>query len=221
MNLLEAATQLSESAKFKSWFGKSVLHTDGKPHTFYHGTDSDISAFSHAHIGKGTDQHGAGFYFTNKPETASHYANRSNGESANVLPVHLRVTKPIRTNDEKPFTPLQIHKIISSAPNHKESLENFGDISRGNYHKVLRDAVDSYTDIPKYQAIHTLKNDFYGNHHSEFLHAITDHTGHDAVIDQHEDHVIVNVFHPNQIKSAIGNSGQYSKKSDNITETVK
>lgn len=149
---------------------------------------------------------------------ASHYA--SGKESPNIIPVHLSVQKPIRTNDEKPFTRAHISKMITNAPDHKESLNNFGDISHEGYNKVLSGAIDSYSDIPKHHAAFALANDFYGKDHKTFLENLTKHTGHDGVIDTHGDHTIVNVFHPHQIKSALGNSGAYSKKSDSITESI-
>lgn len=222
MNLLEAINHIQDNTNFKNWFGKSVLHTNGKPHTFYHGTASDIHTFSHDFIGKGNDQFGAGFYFTNKPEVASDYTNsKPNPQAQNVIPVHLRVEKPIYTQDTKSFTPLQIQKLIVNAPNHKEALQNFGDADYEGYHKVLKRAVEGYSGIPKHQAIHSISNDFYRGNDSAFLTNLTKHTGHDAVIDNHpasDNHVVVNVFHPNQIKSAIGNSGDYSKKSNAINE---
>lgn len=223
MNLLEAATEVTKKSNFDNWFGKSVLHTSGVPHQFYHGTASDISTFSHDHTGSGTDQLGSGFYFTNKPEVGSHYANKTGTENGqNVIPVHLRATKPIYTSSDTPFTRTHIIKMITSAPNHKDTLQNFGEVTPKEYNKTLSGAVDAYTDIPKHKAIHTLSNDFYQNSHKEFLTNLTKHTGHDSVIEKQPDgHVIVNVFHPNQIKSSMGNVGSYSKKSDKITESTK
>jgi hypothetical protein len=222
MNIQEAYLLIIESENFKNWFGKSVLHTKGAPHTLYHGTDSDIAAFSHDHIGKGNDEHGAGFYFSDDPKLASNYTNHGK-DGGNVIPVHLKVEKPIYTHEDKPFTRTQITKIIASAPNYKDSLANFGDVDFEGHYKVLQKAVDQYEDIPKHRAIHSLKNDFYQSKASEFLTALTKHTGHDSVI--HKPHkdlaTIVNVFHPNQIKSAIGNSGEYSKYSSKINESRK
>jgi hypothetical protein len=105
-NLFSKVKLLIENQEnFKKWFGKSVLHDNGKPHTYYHGTGSDISKFSHDHIGKGIDAHGSGFYFANKPETASHYAGTSDDKkSPNVISVHLKVTKPIHHDSDKTFS---------------------------------------------------------------------------------------------------------------------
>lgn len=220
---IEKIKALQDKSNFKTWFGKSILHDKGVPHVLYHGTESDIPAFSHAHIGKGNDEHGAGFYFTNDPKLASNYTNHGKGFGGNIVPVHLRVEKPIYTHEEKPFTRTQLTKIIASAPNHKDSLMNFGDVDYEGHHKVLSRAVDQYEDIPKHQAIHSLTRDFYNGKDHEFLTALTKHTGHDAVIHKpgKDLPMVVNVFHPNQIKSAIGNTGEFSKCSNNITESRK
>lgn len=220
MNIQEAYSEIVKKENFKTWFGKSILHDKGVPHTFYHGTDADIHTFSHDHIGKGNDEHGAGFYFSNDPKLASNYTNHGK-HGGNVIPVHLKVEKPIYTHEDKPFTRTQIGKLITSAPNHKESLNNFGDVDYEGHHKVLNQAIDQYEDIPKHRAIHSLTHDFYNGKDSEFLTNLTKHTGHDAVIHKpHEDlPIIVNAFHPNQIKSSIGNTGEYSKYSNKITES--
>lgn len=40
-NLFSLVKSLVESTEnFKKWFGKSVLHDNSKPHTYYHGTGS-------------------------------------------------------------------------------------------------------------------------------------------------------------------------------------
>lgn len=220
-SLVEAASNLIDNENFKQWAGKSKLkHKDGSPMKFYHGTDKDFDAFSYKHVGKGTDAHGSGFYFTNKPEVASSYASSKGNEGQHVLPVHLRLENPIEaeTDDETPFKRDHIKKLIMNAPDHKDSLGNYGDIDYHGYHKVLNDAVDSYTELPKINAFHALANDFYRGHDAEYLQNVKKHTGHDGVIVKNGDHMIVNVFHPNQIKSSVGNNGNYSKEKDTITE---
>lgn len=221
MNLFQRYLLITESTEnFKKWFGKSILHTDGKPHQFYHGGGDDIHSFSHDHVGKGADAHGSGFYFTNKPDVASNYASGDGKgtKSPNVVPVHLKLTKPIDPESKKTFSRDHVHKLLTSAPNHHEALQNFGDVDREGYRKVLRGAVDSYAELSKMHAMNAIHNDFYRDHTSELLKNVTKITGHDGVMVKNDDHVIVNVFHPNQIKSSVGNRGTYSKKSDNITE---
>ena len=95
-SLEEAARKVIEKniadENFKNWFGKSILkHEDGKPMSFYHGTNSDFHTYDYAHVGKGNDVYGSGFYFTNKPEVASMYATMDSNEGSNIHKVHLKV----------------------------------------------------------------------------------------------------------------------------------
>lgn len=203
---------------FKSWFGKSVLHTDGKPHTFYHGTGHDIEKFDHKYIDSGNDAYGSGFYFTNKPDVASDYATKDKYKSGNVIPVHIRLENPIHTNSGKSLSRNHIEKLIRSAPEHEESLSNFGDIKYEGYHKVLKSAVDQYTSDSKFHSMNKLHNDFYSGHPDKFLKNFTKITGHDGVIHTEGDHIIINTFHPEQIKSAIGSG--YSRNSDKLVESM-
>lgn len=226
--LVEAAKQVLEKSQrdenFKKWFGKSILkHDDGTPMHFYHGTGADIHKYDYAHVGKGNDSYGSGFYFTNKPEVAGMYAGDK--ESPNIQKVHLRLEKPIHPEDEKPFRREHIQRLIQAAPDHKESLMNYGDVNHYGYNRVLRDAVDAFADLPKFHAMNALGNDFYSGHEGELLKNIKGVTGHDGVIVKHpnEDgstHIVANIFHPNQIKSAIGNIGTYSRRKDSLTEST-
>ena len=225
--LEEAAKKFIEKnvadENFKNWFGKSILkHEDGTPMAFYHGTDKDFHTYDYSHVGKGTDAYGSGFYFSNDPEVASGYSTMKSHEGANVHKVHLRVEKPIDPDDETPFRRDHIQKLIMSAPDHQESLGNFGDVDYHGYRNVLNDATDSYTELSKMHAMNALSNDFYRGHEGTFLENLKKITKHDAVIVHNPEtgHKIVNVFHPNQIKSAIGNIGEYSKKKMNITEST-
>lgn len=210
--------------KFHDWFGNSkAVDEHGRPKVYYHGGKGDIKAFSHEFSGKGVDEHGSGFYFTDKPHVANMYA--SDKESGSVTPVYLKVKKPLhkhvhRSNDDSGFSPAQIQHMIHNSPVRDESLENYGDVSREGYHKVLRGAVNSYVGSSKLDTMHMLHNDFYQDHHEAFLKNFTDATGHDAVsVHGQGDGHIYNVFHPSQIKSALGNSGKFSKKTDNLHES--
>lgn len=189
---------------FHRWFGKSKMVDDiGRPLVYYHGTGKDFNEFSHKFTGGGVDQHGAGFYFTRKHDLSNAYA------SSHTVPVYLKVEKPLHRESENSFTRTQVKGMITSAPDHKESLENHGDISYYGYNKVLNDAVGAYVNLPKFHAIVALHNDFYGSgSHEDLLKSITKHTGHDGVSVPEED--IVTVFHPHQIKSAIGNNGEFA-----------
>lgn len=214
-------SDIEKQSNFKNWFGNSILkHEDGRPQEFYHGTAADISQFSFDHVGKGNDQYGSGFYFTDSPSVAGGYTDhKGEHQSPNVLKVHLRLENPIFPNDKKPLRRDHIKKLIMLAPDHKESLMNYGDVDYEGYNKVLNMAVDSYTQIPKFHAMNSMNNDFYRDHEGQFLKNFKQVTKHDGVITTEGSSTIVNIFHPNQIKSAIGNTGEY-KDSPVITESI-
>jgi hypothetical protein len=83
-------TDQTDTPAFKAWFGDSkVIDGSGNPLAVYHGTRSDISQF-----------HGNRFYFTADPSYASGYADTSTSsgyanDGANVMPVYLALQNPL------------------------------------------------------------------------------------------------------------------------------
>ena len=210
---------------FHRWFGDSkAVDEHGRPQVFYHGTASDIKQFHPSFLGHGLDQYGTGFYFADSPYIANSYVHGNSAVSQtaapNVLPVYLSIKSPINTSDDTPFKREHIKKLIQAAPNHRESLENFGDISYDGYNKVLNDAIKSHLDTPKHTAMNYINNDFYSDHPQEFVKNLKQITGHSGVVNDRDEQRIVTVFDPKDIKSAIGNNGKFSS-SENITEGKK
>lgn len=87
-------SQQVDTPEFKRWFGKSkIRRADGQPQVVYHGTKGDFATFAREFIGEG-DGHadwGDGFYFADRPDAASTYAE---GEGGNVMPVYLKIENP-------------------------------------------------------------------------------------------------------------------------------
>lgn len=82
------------SDAFKRWFGDSrVVDAEGEPLVVYHGTTADFSAFSREFLGEGDGNadFGDGFYFTDRADAASGYAQ---GDGGNVMPVYLNIQNP-------------------------------------------------------------------------------------------------------------------------------
>jgi hypothetical protein len=114
---------------FRSWFGESVLHDDGVPRTYYHGTskDTDFKKFK-------MSRHG--IWMTTEPKEASQYAleNDSQGfkrdgwdlkrsnTASRVIPVHARI--------EKPFVGLMPQEYMQD--NYKKSQSDWFDALRSN-----------------------------------------------------------------------------------------
>lgn len=193
------------SPAFRSWFGQSkVVDEYGKPMRMFHGTVYDIKEFKREYLGKGHDQEGPGFYFTSDAGSADGYASDDRTDvpapkvGPNVMPVYLRITKPV---GNKPLTPAQIRAIISAGD--PESLWNFGDVDFDGKTKVLNEAVEAYRhyehDVKR--ALFSLANDFYKGEDGKFLQVVTKVTGYDGMIVHRPTATHCVVFSPEQIKS--------------------
>jgi 2'-5' RNA ligase/predicted GNAT family N-acyltransferase len=225
---ITAAEDVPSNPAFKSWFGRSeVINADGTPKMVYHGTGADIDSFQYEFAGLGNDQLGSGFYFTDNESTASGYASdqvgsdraKPGGFQANVMPVYLSLKKPIHvTNDaakERSLTLEQVKQIILASPNLDDSLTNFGDADFEGKDKVIRKAVSLYTGDLLTQ-LFLLANDFFRDYVQEFNEAVHNVTGYDGVVANTggERHYVA--WFPNQIKSAIGNNGNFDPKNHSI-----
>jgi hypothetical protein len=62
----------------------------------YHGSAVEFSEFDPATVGRGNDQWGNGFYFTDMESMARGYANDSGSPEANVKEFYLNIKNPIR-----------------------------------------------------------------------------------------------------------------------------
>lgn len=89
---------------FWNWFGDSkVVDEDGRPLVMYHGTESMFDTFDKRKISSNTGNfgmYGKGFYFSDMESTAKYYAN-FHGKSGIVMPVYLRMAKPLYESDYK------------------------------------------------------------------------------------------------------------------------
>lgn len=223
-----AASDVNSPA-FQSWFkGSKVVDAEGNPLRVYHGTGADIEEFKYEFTNRGRDQFGSGFYFTDDPTAASGYAHertisdepKPGGEQANVLPVYLAIRKPIHVQDgeavEPPLTSAQIRKIVLAAPDLDNSLTNFGDVEYEGKAAVLNLVVSTCSDGDLLYQLTTLANDFYPKDVEKFNRVVNKVTGYDGYMANG----IYVAWFPNQIKSAIGNSGKFDPKDHRITSSA-
>lgn len=182
------------NANFKHWFGNSVTIDGNTPKIFYHGTGGDFNEFKIGRTGaiwfaESTDA-------SNKFSTGQ-FMRQSNG-NPNTIPVFLRIEKPYYwkiTKDEKMVD--DYYKLLFSNSFTKtqqkqilkRKFENF-DSDMFSFGIVLEQS-RKFLQKYGYDAI-VIKNDTGDNNWG--------------------------VFDPNQIKSAIGNNGNFSKNSNDITE---
>lgn len=193
---------------FKRWFGDSkVVGADGKPLVVYHGTNADISAFDASKLGtaSGADSAKMGFFFASNPAVASSYADTFNEYRDTKLG---RILAKLTGGLFEPFSEALLRTVGRSAI-----------VSGGNV-------------MPVYLAIKNPKIvDFRGSPYREKTYAqiISEakSEGHDGLIlrntfdegyvdggDQITDVYVA--FEPTQIKSAIGNNGNFDPTNPDI-----
>lgn len=93
---------------FRHWFGDSKVRTaQGQPLVVYHGTASDVQHFDPKLSGSKskTGAPEGSFFFTDKPDVASSYTVKWQGDfsaqhhdHANVMPVYLSIQKPLKVS---------------------------------------------------------------------------------------------------------------------------
>jgi hypothetical protein len=151
----------------------------------YHGTSKVFGDFDYSSTGKGTDQLGPGFYFTDSPDEAAGYAGT--GEGANIRPAYVSIQKPIILDEDentkqRSLTPIQISKIMKGSPDLDAALSNFGDVSYEGFNKVFNGAVKAYVGMDLFDQLKSLMNDFFKWDLQYFAPAIKKATGYDGII---------------------------------------
>lgn len=200
--IINEATPLANSA-FRRWFGDSkIVHADGTPMIVFHGTFSDITAFD---LEKAGSEGGALFFIRDADikqhvvgaKSASGYA--MHGENGNVMPVYLKIANPYVTGfaDEIPSDDQQVDDWVQRQSAFDQQFDD--DRYKINYYK---------------EAIRYARR---SGHDGVIFRRITDDRVHRGVRSMPSD--IFAVFHPTQIKSAIGNRGSFKSADPRITES--
>lgn len=186
---------------FHRWFGDSkVVDEHGRPKVMYHGTTKDFDNFDP----NLANSEGGAFYFShssqfkNPATNANTYANTNRrSEDGSVMPVYIKMSNPYITGFNKPM-PKGNDSLMSSWFNEMEKFNRKLDKNKNSYYR---------------EEIRTARRN-----------------GHDGVIinnvedDRQEglrwtDPTDVHAaFNPSQIKSAIGNNGNFSHPTK-ITES--
>jgi hypothetical protein len=192
---------------FKNWFGDSkVVNKDGQPLVVYHGTNKtqngeafhifDTYASNYGLMGQGA-------YFTENPEVASSYTKKGTGSSPSVYPVYLSIKNPID---------------MDADANVEEWKKAFPDIEL--YHENgtsnedwMRAAEESLVDqdLPKWEGAEAMQDGL----RSMGYDGIT-HIGGGRVKTDSINHRVWIAFDPEQIKSAIGNTGEFNPRNPDL-----
>ena len=194
------------------WFGNSVVAEDGKPKVLYHGTPKDFDTFEIGDIG---------YHFgsRNQAEYRLRFLQRWSPEGTGrldygpgdtVMPVYLRVENPLRMEDVGEW---------------RDPLEVFGGLPPEIQEKLGGDSiVDEILDIRDMyrQGTGYFEDPDLQKIQEEIRDAIKD-AGYDGIVYRNQaegsgDSYIV--FDPEQVKSAIGNTGRFDPRNPAITAGV-
>jgi hypothetical protein len=232
----------TKSPEFKKWFGESkVVDADGKPLAVYHGTDAsdDFSSFSRKMIGEHGGVVGNGFYFSETPEVSRNY---SQGRGGKTYKAYLSIQNPFDLSSF--YTKSEVDKIMSFADpiQARHGMEkvivafNRDNLLHGlivhralrqGLHESILSTIDSAgSSADRASAVEDKGARFDPNTILEkagfdgIVHANMDFAGSPGITETEYGNSWV-AFHPNQIKSAIGNRGTFDAESDDINFSIK
>lgn len=213
----------TDTEAFKRWFGDSaVVDSDGKPLRVFHGTASDITAFDIGRSGESTGNtgfYGAGAYFSEDADYASGFsfwARRSDDQAPNVVPVYLSLKNPAYIN----ITPRSQAASEKSRATAEKIISTM--IARGTDQAVV-DKLQGFVSENKFEPfMGTLYNALGGGTGTT---ALLKEAGFDGVtiyggISGKEKLAEAVAFDPTQIKSAIGNNGDFDQSNPDIRYNV-
>ena len=164
--------------------------------TLYHGSNVEIKKFDPKFLntGTGNQELGTGFYFTDSIDVASGYGKY-------IHECKVRIGNKLDVNKEGKLHPQTIEFIIKNAPNYKETLENFGEIDREGFYKVLHDAIDIYNTGGRISTVlFNLEKDFYDGYEYRFNQILYRTRLKLNCIYEKRENMIYNIFFPDQIK---------------------
>lgn len=170
--------------------------------TWYHGTPIEFEAFEGTHLGKGTDQLGSGFYFTNMESTARGYALKEDADTGRIIAAELDIKNPMPVKTK--FPKKVIIALLERSPDFEDALTNFGDADFEGRAVVIKRAVDAYVHMndgdDALYVLNTISNDFWRGHEASFLRLTNQLTGYDSFMKAYGDEIHAVAWLPEQIR---------------------
>lgn len=224
-NFLKENSEHFGSDAFKRWFGNSVVKgKDGMPLVVYHGTNQPFTSFNKSRRGMSTYSSTSkrGFFFTDSPDIAGAYASKAGATVRSNVSRYERKIKQLQKRVEKTERYAQLTGNWRPYEKAMEDYENF------DLDSMREDDIIGQNIVPVYLKIENpLVFDFKG--------VPTPIGDVDKLIDKalangNDGLILLNivdpppasthyiVFKPSQVKSAIGNTGEYSSRKTNITK---
>jgi len=202
------ATDQTQTEAFKRWFGGSkVVDPDtGNPLVMYHGTNASENGDAFTQFNTYASKYGLmgmGGYFTADPEVASSYTKKERGVTPTVYPVYLAIQNPLDMDAEA--TPDMWR---DQFPGVEEFLE--GGTKNENWYRAAEDLLADQ-DMPTWEGAEAMQEGL----RSMGFDGIT-HIGGGRINANDAKHLVYIAFDPNQIKSAIGNNGNFDGTNPDI-----
>ena len=183
----------TDTPQFKRWFGDSkVVDDQGKPLVVYHGTAADFDAFNADNIGDNFGLDKEGFFFTNNTIEASGYAD----PQSQFLAAGMSDNR-----NQEPKAGANVMPVYLSVQN-PLTLEAY----TYAYYTSPRAEIDE-------RGVSLI--DYYDDNRASIVQFAKD-GGHDGVLFRHNGRVLGVAFRPEQIKSAIGNNGNFDPADPSI-----
>lgn len=201
------------SPEFKKWFGdwendpenaSKVLDENGEPLPVYHGTDVDVSKFKESKSKSGHPSSKLGYFFTESSTIADRFdrdmkgagefadpAKQSYASGANIVQTFLNIKNP---------------KILSAS----DYRDLMGDLESPPTEEY------GWTRTPENWL--ELKNKF-SDEGFDGVCVLADRNAYDPGLEEYGANQYV-VFKSNQIKSSIGNTGEYKSDEEDITKSM-
>lgn len=209
---VDLSRKQTDTPEFKKWFGDSkVVDADGKPLVLYHGTKGDFTKFGKTRTGVGSTMFGTyeverhGIFVTPSAELANDFATqgeRNKQTGANVMPLYASIQNPLD------MTQGYTDSIFNA-------VEKWGDAKDLNGYRIARNLGDNWGDWMLF--------DEDTGQDPGFLINMLKELGYDGV-KFYEPKVAGEgasgdtfvAFDPEQIKSAIGNNGDFDGTNPDI-----
>ena len=204
---------LYETPGFAKWFeGSKVVNADGSPMVMYHGTDadSDFNVFNTydavgSHFGTLEQAHeraDAGIL-----DTVANGAVISSARGQRIMPVYLAIKNPLRLQDLGTWSPDYVAtELLSRGIMNQEEVDRMDDDDYHNGDEMIRTALEDsgYDGI-----VYLNRNEAIGKGtgNKDWTTTWDDARFQEAFPDAADSYV---VFEPEQVKSAVGNNGEFS-----------
>lgn len=210
----------TKTSEFRSWFGSSkIVDANGNPMIKYHGTVADFNEFTKGDIGYHVGTESQANYRLKSLNIVRGGKPGQTEAGANIMPLYVKAENPLRMSDVGEWeNPIAIYE---------EEKELFDELSikagyeEGELEGQMNDAAEALDDLPDDQSF---KDDtLEGKVAMEMLVDIIKRNGYDSIVyenygeiaagdNNYEDSYIV--FDGNQLKSAAGNTGEFSESGD-------